>query len=58
MNESKREKGKKERGREGGREEENNAIPGDTEPVTAVLQFPGHVFIACDTQASVSLLHF
>lgn len=50
--ERKRMRGKK------GRKEGNNAIPGDTEPVTACICLCSHLFTDCDTESSVHLLHF
>lgn len=50
--ERKRMRGKK------GRKEGNDAIPGDTEPVTAGICLCSHLFTDCDTESSVHLLHF
>ena len=55
--EGRKEKRKKEDERKE-RKEGNNAIPGDTEPVTAATRLCGHLLIDCDTKSSVHLLHF
>ena len=59
--EEKKEGRKKERKRmrgKKGRKEGNNAISGDTEPVTAATRLCGHLLIDCDTRSSVHSLHF